>query len=164
VALLIAVAGLACAPTKGVPRPDVVLWGDSFGEQVAPYLPYEERVFGGLHPCLVEENVVTNPAPPIAVFLFVGSEFAPPGNCNYQPAVDRITANLVGRGSRVIWLAALCDPHGRTNHHAVTATYPNPVHGPANSIGCDPNFREPDGHLTEVGKQRVANQILAAVG
>ena len=171
VVLAIVAAGLAvgaCAPTKGVPRPDVVLWGDSFGEQVAPYLPYDERVFGGLNPCLVVENVTTRPAPPVAVLLFVGSNLPPhepEPHCDYQWAVDTITSSLQSRGSRVLWIAALCNPHRPESAGILNAIYPNPVYGPTYSIGgCDPAFREPDGHLNEVGKQRVANEIMQAVG
>jgi len=168
-ALAIVVAGLAvgaCAPTKKVPpRPDVVLWGDSFGEQVAPYLPYDERVYGGLSPCHVIENVTTTPAPPVAVLLFVGSNLEPNGAtpyCDYRSAVNTITSSLQSRGTRVLWLAALCNPRYPGDAAVLNDIYPNPVHGPADSIGC--GFREPDGHLTEEGKQRVAHAILQAVG
>jgi hypothetical protein len=165
---LAALSVAACAPAKkGPPRPDVVLWGDSFGEQVAPYLPYDERVYGGLNPCLVVENVTTKPAPPVAVLLFVGSNLAPNGatpHCDYPSAVNTITSSLQSRGTRVVWLAALCNPQFPGDAAVLNAIYPNPVHGPADSIGCDPQFREPDGHLTEVGKQRVAHEILQAVG
>jgi hypothetical protein len=170
--LVIVLAGIsvaACAPAKkGPPRPDVVLWGDSFGEQVAPYLPYDERVFGGLNPCLVVENVTTKPAPPVAVLLFVGSNLPPDGaqpHCDYESAVNTITSSLQSRGTRVLWLAALCNPARPQDQAILNEIYPNPVHAPADSIGgCDPAFREPGGHLNEAGKQRVAHAILQTVG
>ncbi|MGH9050211.1 MAG: hypothetical protein ACRDY4_10810 [Acidimicrobiia bacterium] len=172
VVLAIVAAGFAvgaCAPTKKVPpRPDVVLWGDSFGQQVAPYLPYDERVFGGLSPCHVVENVTTTQAPPVAVLLFVGSNLAPRGaqpHCDYESAVSTITSSLQSRGTRVLWLAALCNPDWPESRDILNAIYPNPVHGPADSIGgCDPAYREPDGHLNEAGRQRVAHEIMQAVG
>jgi hypothetical protein len=98
--LLSLLAIAACAPLKGtaLPAPAVTLWGDSFGELVAPYVAYNERVMGGTAPCDWLGDVAGQPAPRTAVLLFVGNQL---GECDYAGTVAAITRNLRSRGSRV---------------------------------------------------------------
>jgi hypothetical protein len=157
----------ACAPLEGTaaPAPEVTLWGDSFGEQVAPYLAYDERVMGGTAPCDWLGDIADQPAPHTAVLLFVGNELA---ECDYAASVAAITRDLRSRGSRVVWIAAPHLPINPAARSALNALYPNPAHGPADSIGGDahlPEYRAADGqHLNAAGARRFAHAIEVAVG
>jgi hypothetical protein len=154
----------AAAPAAS---PAVILWGDSFGESVAPYLPYEERVHGGTSPCTWRDNVASAPAPRTAVLVFVGNDLLN-GKCDWRSAVAAITTNLRSRGSRVVWIAAPVHPDYPTLRAAVNALLASPAHGPANSIGGDfylPEYRGPDGyHLNSAGAHRFAQAIRGLAG
>ena len=162
----VALAACATGGLKPPPPSPVVLWGDSFGEGVSPYLPYVERVHGGTSPCHWVDEIVNTPAPGVAVLLFVGNGMA---TCNWPAAVQAITDSLQSRGSRVIWVAApkrlIDDLHLAVN--SVLAPY-GPTYGPADSVGGDvylPQYREPDGwHLNREGDELFANAIRQAVG
>ena len=162
---LLAIA--ACGPVKGtaVPPPSVTLWGDSFGEQVAPYLDYSERVMGGTAPCTWLDDIAERPVPRTAVLVFVGNQL---GECDYAGTVAAITRNLRSRGSRVVWIAAPYLPVNPWARPTLNALYPSPAHGPADSIGGDvymPEYRAADGqHLNALGAQRFAHAIRVAVG
>ncbi len=166
----------ACTgPTKSTATApsSVILWGDSFGVDVAPYLAaagYDVRAYGGLAPCDslpdIQATVASRP-PAVAVLLFVGNKLAD-GGCDYPAAVQAITTSLASRGSRVIWIAAPLLSIFPGARPTLNAVYPNPAHGPANSIGGDvflPEYRAPDlNHLNAVGAARFADAIKQAVG
>ena len=173
VLLLVGAVGLASCATGGFKPPSpppgyapVVLWGDSFGVGVSPYLPYVERVHGGTSPCQWVNEIGETPAPAVAVLLFVGNGMT---TCDWPAAVQAITESLQSRGSRVIWVAApkrlVDDLHLAVN--TVLAPY-GPTRLPADSVGGDvylPQYREPDGwHLNRDGDERFAQAIKQAVG
>jgi hypothetical protein len=171
VVLALALAGmvLACEPFKPVvpsAPPAVTLWGDSFGESVAPYLGYNERVMGGTAPCDWIGDIAGQPAPRTAVLVFVGNKF--PAGCDYRSAVATITQDLRSRGSRVVWVAAPVISVSTVIARGVNATYPNPVYGPADSVGGYTylsQYRGVDGkHLSTIGAQRFAHEIRLAIG
>src|SRR5688572_18556206 len=107
VAALLTVAGLTLAGCFGgggaASSPGTVLWGDSFGKSVAPYLSYDEHVHGGSSPCDWIDDVMKTPAPEVAVMVFVGNKLQ---SCDYRAAARFITQSLQSRGSHVIWIAA----------------------------------------------------------
>jgi hypothetical protein len=165
----------ACAPTKSTATapPRVVVWGDSFGVSVAPYLApagYDVRAYGGLAPCDSLPDIratAANGPPTVAVLLFVGNKLAD-GGCDYPAAVQAITTSLASRGSRVVWIAVPFLPIFPEARATLNALYPNPAHGPANSIGGDVYlsvFRAADGnHLSAPGAQLFADAIKQVVG
>jgi hypothetical protein len=165
----------ACAPTKSTATapPRVVVWGDSFGVSVAPYLApagYDVRAHGGFAPCdwLPDIRATAASRPPaVAVLLFVGNKLAD-GRCDYPTAVQAITTSLASRGSRVIWIAVPFLPIFPQARTTLNALYPNPAHGPANSIGGDvyaQEYRAADlNHLNAEGAARFADAIKQVVG
>ena len=159
----------ACVPLKGEPppgRPDVTLWGDSFGETVAPLLPYSEHFHSGTAPCDWVNSILEAPAPRTAVLLFVGNKLAD-GACDYPSAVSIITTSLEARGSRVIWVAAPLLPVNPQARTTLNSIYPEAAHGPADAIGGNvwlAAYRGPDNnHLNELGASVFALAIQEVV-
>ena len=167
--LAVALGAVACNFKPGAPAApgDVVLWGDSFGETVAPYLPYVERVYGGTAPCDWLDEIRESPAPQTAVLLFVGNKLAD-RTCDYPNAVAAITQSLRSRGARVVWVAAPYLPIFPGARSILNAIYPNPAHGPADAIGGDVlrlEYRNPDrNHLNVTGAKLFAQKIQGVVG
>jgi hypothetical protein len=168
-ALVVGLGAAACTSTPS-PPPEaaaaVTLWGDSFGETVAPYLSYREHVYGGTAPCDWRDHVANSPAPRTAVLLFVGNKLAE-GDCNYPDAVAAITRDLESRGSRVVWIAAPYMPILPLARQILNGIYPSPEHGPADSVGgavALVEYRAPDGnHLNVTGAERFARAIEEVV-
>lgn len=165
----VALALTACVPLKPPAppaAPAVVVWGDSFGESVAPYLNYDERVFGGTAPCdwtaNVQQTVAAGQAPRTAVLVFVGNKHM---TCNYEVAARNINALLTAFGTRTLWVAAPPLSNGAdvlTNAAYARAGVPV-IWSPAFSVGA--GYRGPDGlHLNTEGAQRFANAIRQEVG
>ncbi len=172
--LVVAVAA-ACGPLKkGVPPSGVVLWGGSFGEQVAPLLPYEEHVFGGTAPCHwlpeIRWHAAARP-PAIAVLLFAGSTMPCGGLDRYVPDTLEAIRVLEAVGTRVLVVVAPCQPPPRDEAPS-TPVYVSGgvplVWGPHDSVcenGFASGFIRDDGHLTEPdGVARFANEIRALAG
>lgn len=171
----------ACAPVESAApeRPRVVLWGDSFGEIIAPYLPanYEVRAFGGTAPCDWLDNIraaVARRPPEVAVLLFVGNTFTPctgGTTAGYGVDVAEATTLLRAAGSSVVIVAA--PPFGGgPSPNPVNAAYAPSGHlvwGPSESVAPEgvysQEFREADGvHLNPAGALRFAEAIRNEVG
>jgi hypothetical protein len=163
----------ACAPLKGGAPSGVVLWGDSFGEQVAPLLPYEERVFGGTAPCHwlpeIRERAASRP-PAVALLLFGGSTMPCGGLDRYVPDTLEAIRVLEAAGTRVFVIAAPCQPPPKYEAPA-TVAYANggvPLQwGPYTSV-CPPGwptYIRDDGHLqAPAGLGRFAHEIRVLAG
>lgn len=171
--LVVAVAG-ACTPVKGGAPSGIVLWGDSFGEQVAPALPYEVHAFGGTAPCdwlpAMWERAASHP-PAVAVLLFAGSTVTPctGGNLASYPDHTHEAIRVLGAaGTRVVVLAAPCMKSGPQVNPVYTNGGVPLAWGPHNAV-C-PNgqyteaYRESDQHLNAHGVARFAEQIRAVAG
>jgi hypothetical protein len=163
----------------------MVLWGDSFGESVAPYLAAgtdsQVRAHGGLAPCDWLRDIqatAANRPPAVAVLLFVGNTHTTcTGGTTAGYAADTLLATtaLTAAGSRVVIVAA--PPFG-------PGLSPNPINaayvlsttigaqllwGPSESVApggiYSPAYRGADGlHLNAEGAQRFAAAIAQAVG
>jgi hypothetical protein len=172
---LAASVGAACAPLKGGPSSGVVLWGDSFAQQVAPRLPYEARVYGGTAPCdwlpQMRERAASRP-PVVAVLLFAGSTVTPctGGTLDGYPrdAFEAIQV-LSAAGTRVVVVAAPCL---RTGPNPVNTVYTDAgvplAWGPHDSV-CPGGayveaYRDPDQHLNADGVARFAHEIRVLAG
>jgi hypothetical protein len=171
----------ACAPVKSASTepPRVMLWGDSFGESVAPHLPtnYEVRAFGGTAPCDwlgdIRSTVARRP-PEVAVLLFVGNTHTPcTGGTTegYAADIAEATRLLRAAGSTVVIIAA--PPFGGgPSPNPVNAAYEPTgrlVWGPSRAVApggvYSPAFREADGvHLNLEGALRFAEAIRDEVG
>lgn len=166
----------ACAPVKGGPPRGVVLWGDSFGEQVAPLLPYEEHVFGGTAPCdwlnHMRELAATRP-PAVALLLFGESTVTPctGGSITTYPAqAFEAIRVLEAAGTRVFVIGAPCQPPHKGYEAPANIAFVNggvPVHwGPYSSV-CPPGYPtyiQYDGHLNATGVARFAHEIRVIAG
>jgi len=172
--VLVALVGAACEfkPPPPPPPPDVIVWGDSFGVDTAPYMPYEERVHGGTHPCSWIDDIgwqaLSNP-PRVAVMMFMGNGVID-GACDWPDAVKRIDDGFRSVGTRVVWVAAVAHPMFPTLRPTVNG-YIAPyevAHGPADAIGGDlylPQYRGSDlYHLNDEGAQLFAAETVEAVG
>ena len=182
-----ALVAVACSPTKGAPpsTADVVVWGDSFGESVAPYLAgpggYAVRAYGGTAPCdWIEDigRVVSAGPPAVAVLVFVGNTVTRcTGGTTSGYGVDmvRATAILRAAGSRVVIVAAL--PFGggpspnpvNAAYMFASATGARIAWAPSESVApggiYSPAFREADGvHLNAAGALRFAEAIKREIG
>jgi hypothetical protein len=173
--LLVVAVTAACAPTKkGAPPGGVVLWGDSFGEQVAPLLPYEEHYFGGTAPCHwlpeIRWHAAVRP-PAVAVLLFAGSTMPCGGLDRYVPDTLEAIRVLEAAGTCVFVLAAPCVKPGPGVPEV------NPIYtsggvplawGPHDSV-CPGGvyteaYRLSDQHLNATGVARFAYEIRALAG
>jgi hypothetical protein len=178
---------LACTSAKGTPpppAPDVVLWGDSFGESVAPHLVgsgYEVRAYGGTAPCDWLEDIarVASTRPPaVAVLVFVGNTVTRcTGGTTAGYGVDmvRATAILRAAGSRVVIVAA--PPFGggpspnpvNAAYMFASATGARIAWAPSESVAPGgiyaQAYRDPDGvHLNAAGALRFAQAIRQEIG
>ena len=169
--LVIAVAA-ACGPVKkGAPQGGVVLWGDSFGEQVAPLLPYEEHVFGGTAPCHwlpeIRWHAAARP-PAVALLLFGGSTMPCGGLDRYVPDTLEAIRILEAAGTRVFVVAAPCQPNGPAPSTPVYVSGGVPLAWSPHDSVCPPGwptYIRDDGHLTEPdGVARFAYEIRALAG
>lgn len=161
------IVGTGCVPQGTEPTPRVVVWGDSFGEQVRPHLPYETRAFGGTAPCDWLQNMVETPLAPnsTAVLVFVGNKYN--AGCDYAGAVAGIEAWATSLGVRTVWIAAPLIPVYQVDSQ-LNSLYPHPCYGPRNAIGGNTyisQFRAADGqHLSVEAAHVYAQQIQACVG
>jgi len=176
----------ACVPFNGPPPASrVVLWGDSFGESVAPHLAahgdYQVRAYGGTAPCDWLGDIRATAAkrpPPVAVLVFVGNTHTTctgQSTAGYATDVLLATTALLAAGSRVVIVAA--PPFG-------SVLSPNPINAafvPSETIGAElvwgpsesvapggthtPAYHQADGmHLNTQGALRFAEAIAQAVG
>jgi hypothetical protein len=174
-AVVAASVGAACAPLKKGPPSGVVLWGDSFAQQVAPLLPYEPRVYPGTAPCgwlpQMRERAASRP-PAVAVLLFAGSTAQPctGGTLDGYPRdTHEAIRVLSAAGTRVVVVAAPCLKSGPNPVNTVYTDGGVPLAwGPHDSV-CpggeyDAAYRESDQHLNSTGAARFAQEIRAVAG
>ena len=176
---VLALGGCASVKSASPDPPRVVLWGDSFGESVAPHLPtnYDVRAFGGTAPCDWLGDIRTTVArrpPEVAVLLFVGNTHTPcTGGTTEGYSVDIAAATRLLRaaGSTVVVVAA--PPFGvGPSPNPVNAAYEPTGHlvwGPSRSVAPGGSysqaFRDADGvHLNQEGALRFAKAIRNEVG
>jgi hypothetical protein len=171
----------ACAQIESAtPAPSgVVLWGDSFGESIAPHLPanYEVRAFGGTAPCdwLADiRRTVARQPPEVAVLLFVGNTHtACTGGtiAGYAGNIAEATVLLRAAGSKVVIVAAPPFGGGPSPNPVNAAYEPSGAHlvwGPSVSVApggvYSPAYRELDGvHLNAAGALRFAEAVRLEV-
>lgn len=177
---ILALAACASVEPASPAAPRVLLWGDSFGESVAPHLPasYEVRAYGGTAPCdwLADIRASVSSRPPeIAVLLFVGNTFTScTGGTTAGYAVDmaEATALLRAAGSKVVIVAAPPfggGPSPNLVNAAYTPSGAQLVWGPSMSVAPGGSYsqayREADGvHLNLAGALRFAEAIENEVG
>jgi hypothetical protein len=181
-----AIALAACAPFKvASPAPRMLLWGDSFGESVAPYLAartdYHVRAHGGTAPCDWLQDIQATAAsrpPAVAVLLFVGNAGRPctgPTTAGYATDMVLATTALRAAGSRVVIVAAPPFAGGLSPNPINAAYAPSTtvgaqlVWGPSNSVApggtYTATYRGADGvHLNALGARRFADAIAQEVG
>ena len=149
-----------------------MLWGDSFGEQVAPLLPYEARVYGGTAPCQwlpeIRERAASRP-PAVAVLIFAGSTQPCGGLDRYVPDTLEAIRVLSAAGTRVFVIVAPCLKSGPAPSTPVYVDGGVPlVWGPHDSVcpggAYTEQYRSCDQHLNAEGVSKFAHQIRAVAG
>ncbi|MGH8984702.1 MAG: hypothetical protein ACRDY6_12635 [Acidimicrobiia bacterium] len=171
----------ACAPVASEPPtpPKVVLWGDSFGESIAPHLPanFEVRAFGGTAPCDWLDDIratVSRRPPEVAVLLFVGNTHTActGGNtAGYAVDIAEATVLLRAAGSTVVIVAAPPFGGGPAPNPVNAAYEPDGadlVWGPSTSVApggvYSQAYRGSDGvHLNPAGAVRFAEALKKEV-